>query len=67
MVGKTFKVPNISCHHCLMTIERELGALDGVKSVKAELATKSVIVEWDDPASWRDIVELLTEINYPPV
>jgi copper chaperone CopZ len=50
-----------------MTIERELGELDGVKSVDADPETKTVTVEWEDPATWEDIKELLIEINYPPV
>jgi copper chaperone CopZ len=66
MASKTFEVPNISCHHCVMTIERELDGLDGVTEARADVATKEVTVEWDDRTSWQDIVELLTEINYPP-
>jgi copper chaperone len=66
MADKTFSVPNISCGHCVMTIERELGELAGVKSVAADLATKTVTVEWDSPATWDSIRSLLTEINYPP-
>ena len=64
MAKRTFEVPNISCHHCVMTIERELGALDGVLDVKADVDTKKVIVEWDDTVSWEEIADLLTEINY---
>jgi copper chaperone len=66
MADKTFSVPNISCGHCVMTIERELGELAGVKSVAADLDTKTVNVKWDSPATWESIRSLLTEINYPP-
>jgi len=67
MTTKTFQVPNISCGHCVMTIQREVGELDGVVSVKAEESTKMVIVEWNEPpATWDDIKALLEEINYPP-
>jgi copper chaperone len=67
MTTKTFKVPNISCGHCVMTIEREVGELEGVTSVKAEEATQMVTVEWNEPpATWDDIRGLLEEINYPP-
>lgn len=66
MTTKTVKVPNISCGHCVMTIEREVGELAGVVSVKAEQATKMVTVEWNEPpASWNAIESLLQEINYP--
>ena len=67
MTTKTFKVPNISCGHCVMTIHREVGELDGVVSVKADESSKMVTVEWNEPpATWDDIKALLEEINYPP-
>lgn len=66
MARRTFQVPNISCHHCVMTIKRELSALDGIREVEADADTKIVTVEWDDAISWEEIVNLLTEINYAP-
>lgn len=66
MVTKTFQVPNISCDHCIMTIQREVGSLPGVKSVKGDVATKAVTIEWDKPANWEGIKTLLIEINYSP-
>ena len=66
MESKTVRVPNISCHHCVMTIERELKELDGIVSVNADAETKAVSVEWESPANWEGIEALLTEINYPP-
>ncbi len=66
MATKTFKVPNITCGHCVMTIEREVGELEGVAAVKAEEASKMVTVQWDAPANWDSIAALLEEINYPP-
>ena len=64
MASKTFRVPNISCHHCVMTIKRELGELDGVTSVTGDVETKTVTVEWEPPATWDGIKSLLAEINY---
>ena len=67
MATKTFKVPNISCGHCVKTIEREVGELKGVTVVSADLASKTVNVEWQEPAtSWQAIRSLLVEMNYPP-
>jgi copper ion binding protein len=65
MTKKTFKVPNISCGHCTHTIETELGELSGITNVKAEVASKQVTVEWEEPATWDNIRALLEEINYP--
>jgi copper chaperone CopZ len=64
--SKTFLVPNISCSHCVHTIESELGELKGVKVVKADEQTKQVTVQWQNPATWTAIEKTLTEIEYPP-
>jgi copper chaperone len=66
MQTKTFKVPNISCDHCIHTVQNEVSELEGVKKVVASVDTKLVTVEWEAPQSWENIKALLTEINYPP-
>ncbi len=66
MQTKTFEVPNISCGHCVMTIQNEVSELPGVSKVQADQATRQVTVEWDTPATWDSIRALLEEINYPP-
>jgi copper chaperone len=37
MTTVTYEVPNISCGHCVHTIEMELGDLAGVRTVNAVL------------------------------
>ncbi|NIT40509.1 MAG: heavy metal transporter [Gammaproteobacteria bacterium] len=67
MQTKTFKVPNISCGHCVHAIQSEVGELEGVNSVVAVEDTKMVTVEWQEPPqTWATIKALLEEINYPP-
>lgn len=66
MQSKTFTVPNISCGHCVHTVQMEVGELAGVQLVKADQATKQVVVEWDNPATWEQIEARLVEINYAP-
>jgi copper chaperone len=66
MQTKTFKVPNISCGHCVHTIQSEVSELAGVKKVEASQDTKMVTVEWETPQTWESIKALLTEINYAP-
>lgn len=66
MQTKTFKVPNISCGHCVNAIQNEVGELDGVNSVMAVEETKTVTVEWEEPQTWDNIKALLEEIDYPP-
>ncbi len=62
-----YNVPNISCGHCVHTIQMELSELEGVEVVQADRSNRSVHVEFDDPATEDKIVALMTEINYPPV
>jgi copper chaperone len=65
MQTKTFKVPNISCGHCVHTVQSELGELEGVKRVVADESSKLVTVEWEAPQTWENIKAVLEEINYP--
>ena len=67
MTSRTVQVPNISCGHCAMTIQRELKELDGVTAVAVEGPTKKVHIEWDESrTSWEAIRSLLEEIHYAP-
>ena len=43
----------------------EVGELQGVQIVKADLATKKVQITFDAPASEEKIKALLAEIEYP--
>jgi len=65
MTTVTYTVPAISCGHCTYTIETEVGDLQGVQSVKADEATKKVVITFDSPADETKIRALLSEINYP--
>jgi len=65
MEKETLTVPNISCGHCVATIESELGEMEGVTSVKGDAATKTITVQWNAPASIERIRATLTDINYP--
>lgn len=66
MTTITYTVPNISCGHCVHTIETELAELEGVLRVKAGQMDKSVMVDYEEPATPDSIRALLTEIAYPP-
>ena len=65
MNNTTLTVNNISCGHCVKTIESELSELGGIQSVQASNETKQVIVAWDAPADETKIRDLLEEIGYP--
>jgi copper chaperone len=58
-------VPDISCEHCVKTINGALGALPGVEAVNTDIPTKSVQLRYD-PAqvSMATIEETLDEAGY---
>ena len=67
MNSRTALVPGISCGHCVMTIQREVGELEGVTSVSAEQEGQRVTVTWDESVtSWEEIKKRLVEIHYVP-
>lgn len=59
-------VPGISCGHCVAAIERAVGALPGVQTVKGDVATKHVRVTYAAPADRAAIVAAMTAEDYPP-
>jgi len=61
----TLSIPTISCEHCVMTIKRELGEIQGIKDVEGDATTKKITVQWDLPATLEKITSTLKEINYP--
>ena len=65
MPTKIYTIPNISCGHCVNTIQNELADLDGVQKVVANQVTKQAKVTFEPPASEEKIKTLLAEINYP--
>jgi copper chaperone CopZ len=60
-----YSVPNISCGHCVNTIQMEVSELEGVQSVTVHQENKVVEIAFDDPATENGIKALLAEINYP--
>jgi copper chaperone CopZ len=66
MSEKTVNIPDISCGHCLATVQREAKEVAGVSSVEGDVATKNVTIQWDAPASWEAIEAALKDAGYPP-
>jgi len=64
MEEKTVHIPSISCGHCVMTIKREVGELEGVESVEGDEKAKTVTVKWHNPATWERISATLKEAGY---
>jgi copper chaperone CopZ len=65
MTTVNYSIPNISCGHCVHTIQTELGELEGVKSVQANQETRTAVITFEPPATEVKIKALLSEIDYP--
>lgn len=62
----TFRVPAISCGHCISTIQESLADVDGVSNVHASVETKLVDVDIDPAKVSTDKVGvILAEAGYP--
>lgn len=58
-------VPDMSCDHCVKTIDGALGALPGVESVHSDLQTKSVHLRYDPRrVSMQQIEATLDDAGY---
>jgi copper chaperone len=65
MVTVTYSIPNISCGHCVHTIQTEVSELEGVKSVVANQESKQATIAFENPATEEKIKQLLASIDYP--
>ncbi|NPV57192.1 MAG: heavy-metal-associated domain-containing protein [Anaerolineae bacterium] len=63
----TYSCPDISCDHCVHTINMELCEMEGIQSVEASAETRLVTVTFAPPANDEKIRALLAEINYPAI
>jgi copper chaperone len=57
----TLSVPDVSCEHCVKTINGTLGALPGVETVSTDIPTKSVHLRYD--ASQLSMVQIETTLD----
>ena len=61
-----FDIPAISCGHCLRSIERELGFVDGVEYVEGDVETRKVRVSYVDESALDSARTALAEIGFAP-
>lgn len=58
-------MPNISCHHCLMTIKRESSFVAGVEFVGGDVAGKTATFQVESEAALDALKKALAEAGYP--
>jgi copper chaperone len=62
----TLTAPDISCGHCVATVQRAVGGLAGVSFVQADADTKRVVVRFDPARVSTDQIETaMDEEGYP--
>ena len=62
-MSRTYNVPGISCNHCKMAIEGEVGEVAGVDAVSVDVDARTVTVEGDS-ATEQDIIAAIDEAGY---
>lgn len=67
MNKQNLTVEGMSCNHCKMTVEKNVGAIDGVKGVEVNLDAKSVSVEFDDSVTIDAIKKVIDDSGYTVV
>jgi len=61
----TLSVPDVSCEHCVKTVNGALGALAGVEAVSTDIPTKSVHLRYDPgQLSMQQIETTLDDAGY---
>ncbi len=58
----TYKITGMACNHCKANVERGLGALEGVTSVKVDLASGTADVE--GTAAAQEVIRTVESLGY---
>jgi copper chaperone len=66
MTQITLEAPDISCDHCIMSIEKALSKLDGIRFLSGDSAGKLVTLEYDPAVVDESSIEVaMEEEGYP--
>ncbi len=65
MVTKDFKIEGMSCHHCVMAVEKELSKLE-LESKKVEIGKASVSFD-ENKVNEQSIIQAIKEAGYKVV
>ena len=61
----SLSIPGISCNHCVMTIKRESGFVDGVEFVSGDVDGKTATFHVASDAALAGLKQTLAEAGYP--
>lgn len=66
MSEATLKIKGMSCHHCVMSVRKALGTLDGVKDSEVEVGRAKVVYD-ETRVSVPDMEKTLSRLGYEVV
>jgi copper chaperone len=61
----TLSIPNISCYHCIMTVKRESGFVDGAEFVSGDIEGKTATFQVAGDEVLQALKGALAEAGYP--
>ncbi|MBL1079535.1 heavy-metal-associated domain-containing protein [Nocardia sp. 2] len=64
MATSTYTVTGMTCGHCVGSVQKEIGKIDGVTSVDVDLASGLVKVESSSALADADVVAAVDEAGY---
>jgi copper chaperone CopZ len=61
----TLSIPNVSCNHCIMTVKRESGFVDGAEFVTGDVGGKTATFKVTSAEALASLKATLAEAGYP--
>jgi copper chaperone CopZ len=58
-------IPNINCNHCVMTIKRESGFVDGAEFMSGDVEGRTATFQVADEEALKALKSMLAEAGYP--
>lgn len=62
----TLRIPNINCQHCIMTVKRESGFVDGADFVSGDIEGRTATFQVASDVALASLKATLAEAGYPP-
>ena len=67
MATDQFRVPGVSCDHCVRAITEEVSVLPGIQQVVVNLGDKSVQINHEGKVSLEELIKAINEAGYDEV
>lgn len=64
MPSATFTVVGMTCGHCVMSVKREVGAIEGVTEIEVNLASGALTIDSEAPLDAEKVRAAVEEAGY---